>query len=320
MSRTLTSVRTGGRAFFVAPELVIADVLRPTESSDIYSLAITIYVLAIATSNCLVNEETETLNGIREVQIATTSGQVPPCPDSLGGLDKTRTDSLYKLLNLMWSGNAQTRVDACVAKAHLMDIADYLDADFKQFGPAPYANLLPESDFLQLSQQLISGYRWNDVRAGSWMITSFHPRQGAALAAGLIYLILSPHMEREAQILHLNHMKEIILMIHKYVTPRPYFFYNALATALQTTSTTINWEHIAVLLIVIGVSRPRVVEICGIKGNRVWALLEHWDTMRRNGRSTSVPNFVVSLFCAVASVLPPYSTTVLFLYSGSNER
>lgn len=88
ISRPLSLDRTVGRSFFVARALLFAEVLRSTEFSDIYSFAMTIYMMGTG------EKPFTNVNGMQ----AALTGLQPKCPDSLGGLSLVQTVSLYSVL------------------------------------------------------------------------------------------------------------------------------------------------------------------------------------------------------------------------------
>ena len=97
ISRTHTTILQGGRARFIAPEIWFGEEDRINESSDIYSLAMTIYAL-----------------GTRSVPLAHIRGDAAACrvaregerpqkPVSLGGLTINEIELIWPLMEKMWS-------------------------------------------------------------------------------------------------------------------------------------------------------------------------------------------------------------------------
>lgn len=115
ISRTLTFVRTGGRLRFLAPELSCADIPRPTQQSDIYSFAMTIY--ALGTGSAPLNHLNE-----RAAIRAAECGERPGLPETLGGLDIQSTNKLYRWLTCMWRQNPDARLSARKVEWCIKDI------------------------------------------------------------------------------------------------------------------------------------------------------------------------------------------------------
>lgn len=284
IDRTLTSVRTGGRGFFVAPEIYSADILRSAESCDVYSLAITIYVLGTNTRGNPFGAEG------RSTHVA-MSGWRPPCPDSLGGLDKQDTGLLYGLLRRMWSSHPAARTNAADIEHSLETLATRLTEEFRQFEPISYPHTLHVDDFYSKSKQLVDEYQWRDPAAGIYLIESFDPFRREAVVGKLVYAIMSAGPEEQPN--RLNHMVNVIqLGLRHSKAFRPGLFYYGIRNSLAATPG-VNWtpehqksRHVATLLFAIGVSRFRVADMCVIAfgGNRL--IMESWDYLCNKYRGT----------------------------------
>lgn len=100
------SDRVGGHSRYLAPELSDPNddsEIVSTQSSDVFSLAMTIYELM--TGDWPFSE----IHGDRSVMGAISSGRRPLKPVSLAGLDKSAADAIWKLIETMWSGDPQQR-------------------------------------------------------------------------------------------------------------------------------------------------------------------------------------------------------------------
>ena len=104
ITRTLTIASHGGRQRFLAPEICDpeAEETRINESSDIYSLAMTIYALGTRSMPFA-----DLTNG--RARQAAVRGERPSKPDSLGGLTADDTKFLWSLMERMWNGRPELR-------------------------------------------------------------------------------------------------------------------------------------------------------------------------------------------------------------------
>ena len=105
VSRTLTTIRQGGRLRFVAPEISSAEEeedSRTSEPSDIYSLAMTIYTLGTRSPPFGDISEYSACRAARE-------GRRPSKPALLGWLMKDEADPLWSLIERMWDQQPRFR-------------------------------------------------------------------------------------------------------------------------------------------------------------------------------------------------------------------
>lgn len=104
ISRTHTTFRQGGRLRFTAPELLFGhDALRINESSDIYSLAMTIYT--IGTGDVPLYEYPNEYGAARVIE----DGKRPSKPSALGGLSPETSTKVWKYMTEMWKHNPADR-------------------------------------------------------------------------------------------------------------------------------------------------------------------------------------------------------------------
>lgn len=264
-------MRTGGRSFFVAPELSSGHVLRPTEASDIYSLAITVYTLGNGNSNFFGDLEG---TGMRAVQLV-MSGHRPSCPNGLRGLHKTHTEYLYSILCNMWQPDAKQRPTAHDLAIPLFNLSNDLNKVF-----TPFIDLFPHQhpvtahhNSLTLS---IDSYPWNDPRDG----VSLKPLPDLLRQTAIAKLIIAARNNSAAEICkaHVNHIRDIICVALDTGVFHPFLFLKGLNRfLLMHGAVNLNDEvlqDIATLLFTTGVLRTYVVKLCRNEctGNR--ALLE----------------------------------------------
>lgn len=102
ITRTHTTIRSGGRLRLVAPEVSSATLRRAIELSDIYSFAMTI--LALGTGETPFSS----FNNQAADRMA-SKGRRPPIPSSLHGLDAVFTERMGQLLSQMWVHEASLR-------------------------------------------------------------------------------------------------------------------------------------------------------------------------------------------------------------------
>lgn len=124
----MTIIRGGGRPDFVAPELSSGVIYRSTESGDIFSFAMTMYVLGTGKSN--------PFDGLKNLDMKwdqlARCGRRPPCPERFCGMDNVSTKLLYDLLSNMWGADPQARPTADFVKSKLLSIATTLDSKFSE--------------------------------------------------------------------------------------------------------------------------------------------------------------------------------------------
>lgn len=302
VSRTLTVIRAGGRSFFVAPEVYKEEIRRPTESSDIYSFSITIYVLGTGKYSLF--------NGLegpgRQTALLAMSGLRPPCPDYLGGLDNDNTELLYRLLGSMWASDPETRPTAGYVKSVLLSISVTLGSNFYGIVPA-HQN---DAKSHKLVLRLIKDYQWDNAGAGVWLIRSLHPWQSSMMIAELITSAMSP-LVAEARKARVNHIIAVILLAQDQRVLLPALFYLGIKDFLSRTGA-VRLDHggrfqdVAALLFAMGVSRFRVVEVCKHKDGEGRAIVEYWDSIHREKQK---PHPVIASFVSYMASVQSYSFT-----------
>jgi serine/threonine protein kinase len=115
ITRSCTTIRQGGRLRFVAPEIYFGEEnARINESSDIYSLAMTIY--ALGSGKLPFGELTHELGACR----AARKGQRPSKPESIGGLTVGDTKLLWSITTKMWDHEPLRRLTASVARDEVL--------------------------------------------------------------------------------------------------------------------------------------------------------------------------------------------------------
>lgn len=281
VSRTLTSIHTGGRSFFVAPEISSGEILRPTESSDIYSLAVTIYELGTKGISRSFGKQGGT--GMGAIQAA-IQGQRPSCPDSFCGLNSVNTSYLYSVLNTMWGPDPKSRKTAHDLVPLVAEISVRLETDFQKSIPDPFPGLLHDAEFRQLCKRLIAWYPWKDTEAGLSLIKMFHSSQRQAILAELIISAMS-NSTVETRRAHASHIIEVVCQAQKQELLHPALLYLGLKDFfLALELIRLDEEALrdaAYLLLASGVSRIRVVEMCRYKCAEGQALIEQWDALYR---------------------------------------
>lgn len=109
ITRTQTTIRTGGRLRFLPPELTLGDddgLFRTNEASDIYAFAMTIYSLGTQASPF--KEITNEFSAAQAAQ----QGRRPHIPSRLGGMDENRSGRLMQLVVAMWNHDPLLRPTA----------------------------------------------------------------------------------------------------------------------------------------------------------------------------------------------------------------
>lgn len=129
VSRSHTITLNGGRHRFIAPEVSFAMILRPQESSDIYSFAMLIFTLATGT------DPFSHANGLAANKLAEENNR-PFIPDSLHGLDLALTRQLKQLLEEMWQHDPSKRLVALSVQKKLKGLIDGYEAS--HFAELPY--------------------------------------------------------------------------------------------------------------------------------------------------------------------------------------
>lgn len=201
ISRTNTSVQSGGKNRFVAPELTSASVARATQASDIYSLAMTVFTLGSGTPPLA------TYQSNRSAIIAAEDGERPGCPYSFGGLDSENTRMLYDLLGDMWLGEPDQRLSAAAVENRI-EVLVHQHASAASLPTALGSSNSAESaglSHLELDQTL-STYDWSTVDAGSSLFQSSHPSQWHSLIHALLGLALEPMLDALSRVPHLTEL------------------------------------------------------------------------------------------------------------------
>jgi serine/threonine protein kinase len=114
ISRTYTTVHQGGHGRFLAPEIYKAeDDTRINESSDIYSLAMTIYALGTRSLP---------FAGLKNWAAcsAAARGERPSKRNSLGGLMTDDSELLWSLMERMWDGRPEIRPTISCVRNEIM--------------------------------------------------------------------------------------------------------------------------------------------------------------------------------------------------------
>ena len=101
VSRTLTTIRQGGRLRYLAPEICPAEE-EDLRTTDIYSLAMTIYTLGTRSQPFGDIKESSACRAARE-------GRRPSKPALLGWLMKDEADPLWSLIERMWDQQPRFR-------------------------------------------------------------------------------------------------------------------------------------------------------------------------------------------------------------------
>lgn len=107
ITRTNTSINTGGRELFVAPELSEQDEPRSNEQSDIYGFAMTILRLGTG-ADPFKGEYKSKWMAIHMAQ----DGHRPRKPSTLGSLPDASFKMLWTLLEKMWAHDPAERPTA----------------------------------------------------------------------------------------------------------------------------------------------------------------------------------------------------------------
>lgn len=225
-------------------------------------------------------------------------GRRPPCPERFCGMDNVSTKLLYDLLSNMWGADPQARPTADFVKSKLLSIATTLDSKFSE----PVAPQQP-IDFqpLLLFTLSIDKYQWNEARVGISLIEALHPYQRAVVAV-LITLAMSPSVV-EVRTTRIKHIIAVILLARAQQVLSPALFYFGLKDSLSGAVPLDDHERfrdVADILLAAEVSRVRVVEtLCRQKGVQERALIEYWDSIRRESKNPPPVASRVSFFnCA----------------------
>lgn len=179
VQRTNASIQTGGSPRFVAPELTSAIVEHPTVTSDVYSLAMTIFTLG---SGSLPWPSKNNLQAVA----AAEQGERPDCPSAFCGLDTEYTAVLYSILSRMWVKDPTSRCQAEIVEREIMGLRSQPRSDNYNRTDELHQTSSPSTNGPGLDQAF-SNYTWRDVQEGASLLhncaSSQRPR--------LVFMLLS---------------------------------------------------------------------------------------------------------------------------------
>lgn len=275
ISRTLTLIRAGGRAQFVSPEVSSGETQRPTEASDIYSLAMTIYALGTG------DTPFARYSNERMATRAAENGERPDCPGTFSGLGAEHTLQLYTLLQDMWAHDPTERARATdiekVTQALVLRQRDTLlfwSLPYPPGGPNPPI----DGGWRRDTIRALDSYQWEDVESGVMLLQSFAPHCRDVVIARMLLAAIGNGS-------CVSHLQEVFARCREFSTEAIIMqsFASASLELLGRPSNPPSHIQLATLLVTTAISRNTVFEICAraytLNPDAAEAMLYEWDRM-----------------------------------------
>lgn len=269
-------IRSGGRAQFISPEVSSGEIRRPTEASDVYSLAMTIYALG--------TDDTP-FAGCSNERMATRAaenGDRPDFPGTLAGLGAEHTAQLYALLEEMWVPDPAKRARAAYAEKAMQalvlrqrDTLVYWSLPYPLTGPDPPL----DGAWRRYTSKALDSYSWELVDSGVALIQTFAPQSRDLIIADMLLAAIGNDS-------HVSHLQWLLARCREFSTEAiiGQSFATASLELLDRPSVPPPHVQLATLLIAAAISRHTVFEICArayaLVPDAAEAMLSEWDRMK----------------------------------------